>query len=94
MLRVARLGCAATALLVAGAAAACSGGGSGYEVRSDVVSHEMTQDIMVFEPDGTGPWPVVFALHGINGAGEDLTELRPDWPEPVSSCSPRPIAVT
>ena len=56
-------------------AAACGGGDSDYEVTSAVVSDETTQDILVFEPQGEGPWPVVFALHGIDGAAEDMTEI-------------------
>lgn len=76
MLRTPRPIHTALTLLFAGAVAtACDAGESGYDVTSEVVSHEMTQDIVVFEPDGTGPWPVVFALHGINGSGEDLTEV-------------------
>jgi dienelactone hydrolase len=75
MLRKRLIHAAALLAFVAGVAAACNGGESAYEVASDVVSHETTQDIMVFEPKGTGPWPVVFALHGINGTGKDLTEL-------------------
>ncbi len=60
--------------------AACGGGGddsSGdaqYEVTSDVVSHETTQDILVFAPDADGPWPVVMALHGLDGRGEHMAE--------------------
>jgi dienelactone hydrolase len=56
-------------------AAACGGGDSDYEVASEVVSHETTQDILVFEPQAEGTWPVVFALHGIDGSAEDMTEI-------------------
>ena len=56
-------------------AAACGGGDSDYEVTSEVVSDETTQDILVFGPQAEGLWPVVFALHGVDGAAEDLTEI-------------------
>jgi dienelactone hydrolase len=56
---------------------ACGGGGSedGYEVRSSVVSHETTQDILVFEPDAEGSWPVVLAFHGLDGNAEQMAEM-------------------
>jgi dienelactone hydrolase len=56
-------------------ATACGEGDPGYEVTSEVVSNETTQDILVFEPQAEGPWPVVFALHGIDGSAEDMTEI-------------------
>jgi acetyl esterase/lipase len=56
-------------------ATACGEGDSDYEVTSEVVSHQTTQDILVFEPQAEGPWPVVFALHGHDGSGEDMTEI-------------------
>ena len=60
-----------------GVAAACGGddSDSAYDVTTQVVSHETTQDMLVFSPDADGSWPVVFALHGIDGKAEDLTEL-------------------
>ncbi|MDJ0769675.1 MAG: hypothetical protein QNJ12_12810 [Ilumatobacter sp.] len=58
--------------------AACGGDDSSaevrYEVTREVVSHETTQDILVFAPDAEGSWPVVFALHGLDGSGEDMAE--------------------
>ena len=45
-----------------------------HEVTRQVVSHETTQDILVFAPD-EGSWPVVFAMHGRGGSGEDLAEI-------------------
>ncbi len=42
------------------------------EVTTSVVSHETTQDIWVFAPDGDGPWPVVFTYHGQGGTGDGL----------------------
>lgn len=51
------------------------GGSSGFEVTSEVVSHQTTQDILVFEPDAEGPWPVVLAMHGIGGEGQDMAEI-------------------
>jgi dienelactone hydrolase len=56
-------------------AAGCGESDSAYDVTTQVVSHESTRDIQLFEPRGEGPWPVVFALHGINGSGEDMTEI-------------------
>ena len=67
---------AATALLCGVVlATGCAEGDSDYEVRSEVVSHATTQDILVFEPQAEGTWPVVFALHGIDGSAEDMTEI-------------------
>lgn len=43
-----------------------------FEVTTTVVSHETTQDIWVFAPDGDGPWPVVFTYHGQGGTGDGL----------------------
>jgi len=43
-----------------------------FEVTTTVVSHETTQDMWVFAPDGEGPWPVVFAYHGQGGTGDGL----------------------
>jgi len=50
-------------------------GDSDYEVTSEVVSHPTTQDILVVEPLAEGRWPLVFALHGIDGSAEDMTEI-------------------
>ena len=44
-----------------------------FEVTTTVVSHETTQDMWVFAPDGEGPWPVVFAYHGQGGTGDGLS---------------------
>ena len=46
-----------------------------FEVTSEVVSHQTTQDILVFEPDAEGPWPVVLAMHGVGGEGQDMAEI-------------------
>jgi dienelactone hydrolase len=64
---------ACTALLAVG----CGGGDtrsgeSKSSVTSQVVSDATTQDIHVFAPQGTGTSPVVVALHGINGTGQDM----------------------
>ena len=59
-------------------AAACGNGAresSGFEVSSEVVSHETTQEVLVFSPDAEGSWPVIFALHGIDGAGKDMAVI-------------------
>jgi len=62
-----------------------------FEVTTTVVSHETTRDIYVWAPDVDGAWPIVYALHGMGGSGQDLaataTELAshgnvvfaPDW---------------
>ena len=47
----------------------------GYEVRSETVSDETTQDIVVFTPDSEGSWPVVMFLHGLDGVGEAMAEI-------------------
>lgn len=59
-------------------AAACGDSNKGdatFEVTSEVVSHETTKDILVFEPDAEGPWPVVLAMHGIGGESQDMAEI-------------------
>ena len=62
------------ALLAVGCAG--SGAGSGeLPVTSGVVSDATTQDIHVFAPQAKGTWPVVVALHGIGGSGQDMGEL-------------------
>jgi hypothetical protein len=71
-------------------------------VTTTVVSHETTLDIAVWAPDAEGPWPIVYALHGLGGKGQDLavtaTELAshgnvmfaPDWgSEQTAECSYR-----
>ncbi len=60
------------ALLIA---AACGGDDSTTAVTSTVVSDPTTQEILVFSPDGDGAWPVVLAMHGLNGENEDMAEL-------------------
>jgi dienelactone hydrolase len=57
-------------------AAACSGGGDDQlTVTSQVVSDPTTPELRVLAPDGEGPWPVVVALHGFGGTGQDMVEL-------------------
>jgi acetyl esterase/lipase len=57
-------------------ATACGDGEevAGYEVSSETVSDESTQDIWVFTPQAEGSWPVVMLLHGLNGVGEAMAE--------------------
>ncbi len=77
-----RMGRARWAVLLGAAlcVAACACGAdesssdASHEVTRQVVSHETTQDILVFAPD-EGSWPVVFAMHGRGGSGEDLAEI-------------------
>ena len=45
-----------------------------YEVSSETVSDEMTQDILVLTPESDGSWPVVMLLHGLDGVGEAMAE--------------------
>ena len=59
-----------------------SGCGDGDDARTDessvtsqVVSDETTQDVHVFAPQDTGTSPVIVALHGIDGSGEDMGAL-------------------
>ncbi len=60
--------------------AACAGGSDDpsadapYDVTRQVVSHETTQDVLVFAPDDEGTWPVVIAVHGLGGSAEDMAE--------------------
>jgi dienelactone hydrolase len=58
-------------------ALACSGGGGDDEltVTSQVVSDPSTPELRVLAPHGEGPWPVVVALHGFGGTGQDMVEL-------------------
>ena len=44
-------------------------------MRSETVSDETTQDIVVFTPDSEGSWPVVMFLHGLDGVGEAMAEI-------------------
>lgn len=46
-----------------------------FNVTSEIVSDETTQDVRVFAPDALGSWPVVLALHGVDGSGEDMAEI-------------------
>ena len=56
-------------------AVACSGGDDQLTVTSQVVSDPTTPELRVLAPDGEGPWPVVVALHGFGGTGQDMVEL-------------------
>lgn len=66
---------------VALAATACSSGSTGapYDVRSEVLHDDTTQDVRVWAPtgDAEGSWPVVFALPGIGGGKSDFDLLGP-----------------
>jgi dienelactone hydrolase len=68
----------ATVASMVATAAAC-GGSDGDEgdliVTSQVLSDSTTPDVRVLAPEGEGPWPVVVALHGVGGSGEDMVEL-------------------
>lgn len=45
------------------------------EVSAETISHADTQEITVWSPGGPGPWPVVFAYHGMGGTRADLAIL-------------------
>jgi dienelactone hydrolase len=65
---------AAAATLVA----ACGGDDQedrGFTVTSQVISEPTTQDVQVLAPEADGTWPVVVALHGLRGSGQDMVEL-------------------
>jgi dienelactone hydrolase len=55
--------------------AACGDDGSTMPVTSTVVSDPTTQEILAFSPDEAGPWPVVLAMHGLDGGNQDMAEL-------------------
>ncbi len=40
-----------------------------------VLSHETTREIAVWAPPGEGPWPVVYALHGLGGSHQAWAEI-------------------
>jgi predicted esterase len=69
MRRVILLLCAAVLVLAACGEDSKDGG---LNVTSEVVSDATTQDVAVVAPDAEGTWPVVLALHGVNGSGEDM----------------------
>lgn len=79
MASIARLARAATVVLLAATSAvACSDRGGDAEsstVVSQVVSDSTTEDVRVVAPQAEGKWPVVVALHGIGGSGQDMVEL-------------------
>ena len=63
---------------VAGAAAVACGGGEddgALVVTSEVVSDPTVPDVRVLAPEAKGKWPVVVALHGLGGSGQDMVEL-------------------
>jgi predicted esterase len=65
----------AAATLLAPACGQGSGAKAPYTVTSEVVSHPTTQEIRVYAPEAKGSWPVVLALHGVGGSGQDMGEL-------------------
>jgi dienelactone hydrolase len=57
-------------------AVACGGRGSdGLTVTTHVVADPTIPELRVVAPRGDGPWPVVVALHGLGGTGQDMVEL-------------------
>ena len=66
----------ASVALLATVTAACGGGGDDeLKVTSQVVSDPTAPALRVLAPDGEGPWPVVMALHGYKGSGQDMVAL-------------------
>jgi len=59
------------------AAPAVSGQDGPYEVVTDVVSHEDTQDIHVWAPATEGSYPTVYAIHGLGGFGANWDIIGP-----------------
>ena len=47
----------------------------GLKVTSEVVSDATTRDVLVVAPEAQGSWPVVLALHGVDGSGGDMGEI-------------------
>jgi hypothetical protein len=61
-------------LVLVATVGACGGG-----VTSSAVSHEDTNDMVVWSPPGDGPWPLVFAIPDSGGDVErDLGVLAPE----------------
>lgn len=48
--------------------AACGESGPPFEVSTDVIGGPGTRDITVWEPDGEGPWPVIYVVPGSGGS--------------------------
>jgi dienelactone hydrolase len=66
----------AMAASLASVAVACGGGDDDeLTVTSRAISDPATPELRVLAPDGDGPWPVVMALHGLGGTGQDMIEL-------------------
>lgn len=68
---------AAVVLLSGSLAVSCGDDSEGgeYDVSSEVVSNEATQDVLVFAPEADGSWPIIVAYHGIGGTGRDMAEI-------------------
>ena len=61
---------------LAAVAVACGGGrDDALTVTAQVVSDPTAPELQVLAPDGEGAWPVVVALHGVGGRGQDMVEL-------------------
>ena len=65
------LTCAAAVILLA----ACGGASNSEPPTRAVVAHETTRDIVVWEPAGEGPWPVVYLAHGRDGDPDTVALL-------------------
>jgi dienelactone hydrolase len=71
--RLVRLAVVASLVTVA---VACGGKSDDVlTVTSQVVSDPTTPELRVLAPEGKGPWPVVMALHGLGGTGQDMVAL-------------------
>jgi dienelactone hydrolase len=66
---------AMVASLAAVAVACGRGGDDALTVTAQVVSDPTAPELQVLAPDGEGAWPVVVALHGVGGTGQDMVEL-------------------
>ena len=58
---------AVTTILAAGLGACGTGVATNPNDSITVISHGTTRDISVWTPEGDGPWPVVYVLHGLGG---------------------------
>jgi acetyl esterase/lipase len=63
---------------VQGGTSSRDGGGDGagaQDVATQVVPAPHVPALRVVAPRTGGPWPVVLALHGVGGSGQDMLEL-------------------
>jgi acetyl esterase/lipase len=72
-----RLSRVSASLVIVGMVVACGDGGDAgppYDVVESVIPEGEAPELVVWEPDAEGSWPVVVMYHGTDGAARDLTE--------------------